>query len=1023
MNLTNEDRHKVVHEFFSDMIQEKIEEISKGVISKEKPVSEAPKTFFVNPYDFYASSQGQWRERPSQITWETCKAISKKSPVISSIIKTRTGQVGTFSAPISLMELCGNSTIGYTFIPLDKDKKISKSEERMIKELEQFIWNCGVDAENHKFNRDNFDIWLKKITRDSLVYDAACSEILPTRRGSIYEFHAIDAATVRQASVIDNKVHNEAEEENPVYVQVLNGQVVAEYMHDEIMYGVRNPTTDIRNCGYGESEIELLISVVTSLMNAMTHNAMFFKNGAAIKGLLNIKNSGPLGEVANQQLEAFKRAFHAMCNGSTNAWRTPITSAEGVEFISMSNNNREMEFSRYLDFLVKMVCFPAGTQITMSDGTRKNIEDIQVGDEVITHLGRVKKVTNTNSRHHSGDMVKINGPCGIGIVSTPNHPYFVVPTEVSREKLRVIKSRKFLQPEWKKAVSIRNETSTIGKIPYVGGGCSYFDDNLFAPKIDFQDKEWVIKVRKSNGDKPGNIKRDEITVDKDLARFLGVYVAEGWSDPISSAITLSFGSNEQQLLTYCRDVFKSHFGLETTVRDFSHRGCYQIIARSRMLAEWLIETFGSLAINKKLPDEVFCLRRELRLSFIKGMIDGDGALSNNGGYVTCASLTTASLKLAEQFQILALSCVGPTYLQTCIRNSGFLVGSSFYRVVFTKQQLHYFTDLFGHKGENARIAVSDIDGRVSSPKRSFYELENGYALQQKKEPEIIHDFSGQVYNIEVDEDQSYLVNGIVSVHNCSIYQIDPSEIGFWMTAGNSDRAPMFESNQEAKLKMSKDKGLRPLLTAIARWVNYYIVSKVAPGFYFTFVGMDAKSEGEILEARLKELKGYKMLDEIREEAGLKPLGDEKGGDLILDPTYVQALQQRAMLKMQQDQMAQGQDQGQEGQDQGGEEWALPEGGDQDQQSQDENQQDQGEDQQGEAQQGDENQKFWQQMQGGEDQEGGQEDDQGEQPWHKYLQSPDEQGEEQGQKKEKPLKKSLAIEDFSDDKLIEIYLEG
>lgn len=119
-------------------------------------------------------------------------------------------------------------------------------------------------------------------------------------------------------------------------------------------------------------------------MNAMTHNAMFFKKRAAVKGLINIKNSGPR-EVANQQLEAFKRAFHAMCNGSTNAWRTPITSAEGVEFISMSNNNREMEFSRYLDFDIKMVCFPAGTQITMSDGTRKNIEDIQVGDEVITH--------------------------------------------------------------------------------------------------------------------------------------------------------------------------------------------------------------------------------------------------------------------------------------------------------------------------------------------------------------------------------------------------------------------------------------------------------------------------------------------------------------------------------------------------------------------------------------------------------------------------------------------------------------
>ena len=37
-------------------------------------------------------------------------------------------------------------------------------------------------------------------------------------------------------------------------------------------------------------------------------------------------------------------------------------------------------------------CFIAGTKIMMSDGSVKNIEDIKVGDEVITHKNRSRRV-------------------------------------------------------------------------------------------------------------------------------------------------------------------------------------------------------------------------------------------------------------------------------------------------------------------------------------------------------------------------------------------------------------------------------------------------------------------------------------------------------------------------------------------------------------------------------------------------------------------------------------------------------
>ena len=140
------------------------------------------------------------------------------------------------------------------------------------------------------------------------------------------------------------------------YVQILNGQIVTEYEPDEIMYAIRNPTTSIKNNGYGVAELEQLVSVVTNIFNAMAHNSQFFKNGAAVKGLINIKTGKGQTGVMGDQLEAFKRAWRAMVTGVNNAWSTPVLQTDGVEFVNMGNTNREMEFHQYLDFLVKIAC-------------------------------------------------------------------------------------------------------------------------------------------------------------------------------------------------------------------------------------------------------------------------------------------------------------------------------------------------------------------------------------------------------------------------------------------------------------------------------------------------------------------------------------------------------------------------------------------------------------------------------------------------------------------------------------------
>jgi len=456
--------------------------LEKSIIDKgDKSVTKDPRSFFVNPYD-YTSSMGMWKEKRSGVNWDTLRTIVEKNPIVSAIVNTRINQVSSFSSPARMQDAVGNDGLGYKIVHKDKNKKLSASEEQTVIELEDYIWYSGIPDTYNIYDRDNFDSWLRKTVRDTLTFDAAVTELVPTRRGMIAEYHAIDPATIRLA--ITKQDISSAEER--AFVQVLNGQIVTEFEAREVMYGIRNPTTSMRNNGYGVSEIEQLISTVTNIFNAMSHNAMFFRNGAAVKGLINIKPSSKGGGAPANQLDSFKRAWGTMVNGTQNAWKTPILQSEGVEFVNMGSTNREMEFSNYLDFLVKLTC--------------------------------------------------------------------------------------------------------------------------------------------------------------------------------------------------------------------------------------------------------------------------------------------------------------------------------------------------------------------------------------------------------------------------AVFSIDPGEINFYMQSGGGNS--IFESNQENKLKTSKDKGLRPLLSAISRWINQFIIHRIAPDFYFSFTGIDSKDEKEIIELRKEEVGAYKTVDEVREEAGLKPLGEEKGGDLILNPQYMQFKQQAAMEKMQ-----------------------------------------------------------------------------------------------------------------------------
>jgi len=136
------------------------------------------------------------------------------------------------------------------------------------------------------------------------------------------------------------------------YVQVMNGQIVCDYREDEMAFLTAWPRTEINVAGYGYSEVEQLIATITAILFAGEYNRRFFSSGSSPKGVLNIK-----ANMNQTQMDGFKKAWLAQLSGITGAWRTPIVAAEGgLEFINMQQTNREMEFSKYNDFLIKVAC-------------------------------------------------------------------------------------------------------------------------------------------------------------------------------------------------------------------------------------------------------------------------------------------------------------------------------------------------------------------------------------------------------------------------------------------------------------------------------------------------------------------------------------------------------------------------------------------------------------------------------------------------------------------------------------------
>jgi len=294
-----------------------------------------------------------FKRNPISISGGILRKMANTTPVIKSIISTRQTQVSDFSRPQSNKYSTGFVIRKKKDYYSNEEPKLSNKDKGIIKELTEFLLNGG-NAQSSWY-ADNFDTFLKKIVADSLTLDAATFEIVRNKKGTPVKYFAVDGDTIRIADSYDDEAYEGDRKEErgyfPSFVQVVEGNIEAEYYPWELCYGIRNSTTDIHKNGYGRSELEDLVNIITWMLFGDAYNGKFFTQGSAPRGLLKVS-----GNINRNRLAQFRQSWQAMVAGVNNAWKIPVIESDKMDWIDLQKSNTDMQFSVWQEYLIKIAC-------------------------------------------------------------------------------------------------------------------------------------------------------------------------------------------------------------------------------------------------------------------------------------------------------------------------------------------------------------------------------------------------------------------------------------------------------------------------------------------------------------------------------------------------------------------------------------------------------------------------------------------------------------------------------------------
>ncbi len=414
--------------------------------------------------------------------------------------------------------------------------------------------------------------------------------------------------------------------------------------------------------------------------------------------------------------------------------------------------------------------------------------------KVYTHTGRTRRVRALFRHRYSGPMVRLETPYLLPLQVTPDHEvlalpdcepgdpsgsprfvpagrlergdYLAVPrtfevsypieyevTDVIRPLARRIRHKRLIGARFLRQVlrlsaeglSSREIGARLGKSAShirhlrskVRKGTWDLED-LYHTPARLISEGGRVRLSKEHG--PGI--RERVPLDEDLAVLFGYYVAEGCvlharRRVHSAELIFSFGHHEEELAERVCKLFIRVFGIEPYLSRRETTLC--VVAGKASVGLFFEALCGTGARRKRVPAEMFSASRSVIEAFLAAYAEGDGHRTK-GGMIVAA---TVSRVLALGLAWLALKTGHfPSIRVKRQPREGKILGRT---VRLAPNQFH----LTWSEGPSRRRWLREDE-------RYFYVPI--HRIRQYR-------YDGFVYNLEVEEDQSYLAE-FVSTHNC-----------------------------------------------------------------------------------------------------------------------------------------------------------------------------------------------------------------------------------------------------------------
>lgn len=367
-------------------------------------------------------------------------------------------------------------------------------------------------------------------------------------------------------------------------------------------------------------------------------------------------------------------------------------------------------------------CVIKNTKILTKEGF-KYVQDVIDGDIVLTHNGNWKKVIKTYRRFYQGKINILKKRFYKSVLGvTPDHPIL----SYKIEKCQYDKNLK-CKPTCKKQSSV-----------YAKYGCPKLYENY---EYKWEDSENLS----INHYLPFPKIKDEIDCpysDREMYLF-GLFLAEGDYSG-GRGLRFNLGLHEEDLHEKCINYIKEEYNIDPCF-DTSSQGSLRItFCKASLSREWE-NMFGKGTRNKTIPMEfIFFPKNKLQL-LIDGYADGDGwkrKKDRNRVIDNETSIFTSSINLCNMFKLILnkLNIIPSITIRKPTQNV-------------------YQGRIIKANGEGYDITFWNSDKRSST---SFQNDDYLYVPLMNNEK---IDYEGFVYNLEVEDDNSYIADDFV-VHNC-----------------------------------------------------------------------------------------------------------------------------------------------------------------------------------------------------------------------------------------------------------------